>query len=97
LRVIAKKVLREFWVKHADSEQALKSWYLEASKAEWKNAHSVKEEYPKASILKNGRVVFDIVGGKYRLIVRINYQYQMVWIRFVGAHKEYDQINADTI
>jgi mRNA interferase HigB len=97
LRVIAKRTLREFWTSHADCEQQLKSWYQEAEKSGWKNTHEVKKEYPTASVLGNKRIVFNIKGNKYRLIVRINFQYQMMWIRFIGTHKEYDEIDAITI
>ena len=68
MRVIAKKILREFWKKHADSEQHLKTWYNEASKAIWNTPAEIKAEYTSASILKNGRAVFNICGNKYRLI-----------------------------
>jgi mRNA interferase HigB len=97
MRVVAKKILREFWKKHADSEDQLKTWYKEASKASWSNPSDIKDEYAKASILKGGRVVFNICGNKYRLIVDINYLRQWVFIRFIGTHSEYDNINADTI
>lgn len=97
LRVIAKKILRDFWESHADSEQQLKAWYHETSKAEWKNPNEIKQEYPSASILNNNRVVFNIKGNNYRLIVKVNYDYQMVWIRFIGTHSEYGKINANEI
>ena len=97
MRVIAKKILREFWEKHADSKEQLKTWYKEASKAFWKNPTDIKEEYAKASILKGGRVVFDICGNKYRLVVDINYLRQWVFIRFIGTHSDYDKIDANTI
>lgn len=97
MRVIAKKVLREFWVKHPDSEQQLKSWYQEAEDAEWKSPKDIKRDYPSASILPGNRVVFNIRGNHYRLIVRINYDYGMVWIRFIGTHFAYDKIDAKTI
>ena len=97
MRVIAKKILRDFWGKYTDSEQQLKTWHKEASKANWKNPNDIKGEYAKASILKSGRVVFDICGSNYRLIVDINYQRQWVFIRFVGTHKEYNKIDADKI
>ncbi|MFY0608113.1 MAG: type II toxin-antitoxin system HigB family toxin [Cyclobacteriaceae bacterium] len=97
MRVVAKKILREFWEKHADSEDQLKTWYKEASKASWDNPSDIKEGYAKASILKGGRVVFNICGNKYRLIVDINYLRQWVFVRFIGTHSEYDNINADTI
>lgn len=97
LRVIAKKILREFWQKHPDSEQQLKTWFQEASKAEWKTPRDIKRDYPTASFLADNRVVFNIKGNHYRLIVRLNYDYQMAWIRFVGTHAEYDKIDATKI
>ena len=97
MRVIARKILREFWVKHNDSEEPLKIWYKEASKATWNNPSNIKAEYVKASILKNSRVVFNICGNKYRLIVEINYKRQWVFIRFIGTHKDYDNIDANKI
>jgi len=97
LRVIAKKILREFWEKHSDSEDQLKTWCKEASKAKWTSPNDIKKEYPKASILKPGRVVFNICGNKYRLIARINYMRQWVFIRFIGTHKDYDNIDAEKI
>ena len=97
LRVIAKKILREFWTKYTDCEQQLKSWYREAEKSEWRNTHEIKKVYPTASVLGDNRVVFNIKGNNYRLIVRINFHYQMMWIRFVGTHKEYDRIDATKI
>lgn len=97
MRVVAKKILREFWEKHPDSEQQLKAWYKEASKASWHSPHNIKSEFPKASILKSGRVVFNICGNKYRLIVQLNYIRQWAFIRFIGTHKEYDNIDAENI
>jgi mRNA interferase HigB len=97
LRIIAKKILRNFWEAHVDSEQQLKSWYQETSKAEWRNPNEIKKEYPGASFLPENRVVFNIKGNHYRLIVKINYDYQMIWIRFIGTHSEYDKIEAKTI
>lgn len=82
---------------HEDSAQQLKSWFQEASNAEWKNSNEIKKVYPSASILKDNRIVFNIKGNTYRLIVRINYNYQMIWIRFIGTHAEYDKINANEI
>jgi len=97
MRVIAKKILREFWKKHSDSEEQLKTWYKEASKAKWANPSDIRKEYTKASILKGGRVVFNIYGNKYRLIVEINYKRQWVFIRFIGSHEDYDKIDANKI
>jgi len=97
LRIIAKKILRDFWEIHPDSEQQLKSWYQETVKSNWRTPNQVKKEYPSASFLADNRVVFNIKGNHYRLIVKINYDYQMIWIRFIGTHAEYDKINAKTI
>ena len=97
MRVIAKKILREFWDKYTDSEQQLKTWYTEASSAIWSSPNDIKKEYTRASILGNNRVVFDICGNKYRLIVKINYERKWVFIRFIGTHKEYDKIDAKNI
>ncbi|MDQ3109955.1 MAG: type II toxin-antitoxin system HigB family toxin [Bacteroidota bacterium] len=97
MRIIAKKILREFWNKHTDSEQQLKSWFQGVSAVKWKNPREIKVEYPSASFLAENRVVFNIKGNKYRLIVRINYDYQMVWVRFIGTHAEYDKIDATKI
>lgn len=97
MRVIAKKILREFWNKHANCEQQLKAWYKEAEKAEWTNIADLKRDYPSASILQDNRVVFNIKGNKYRLIVKINFHYCMMWIRFIGTHAQYDKIDASKI
>lgn len=97
MRVVAKKILRDFWEKHEDCEQQLKSWFREVQKSEWENPNQIKEEYPSASILNDNRIVFNIKGNNYRLIVKISFEYQIVWIRFVGTHGEYDKINANTI
>jgi mRNA interferase HigB len=95
VRVIAKKILREFWQKHSDCEQQLKSWYQETNNAEWKNPNDIKTEYPSASILNDNRIVFNIKGNNYRLVIKINYNYRIVWIRFIGTHPEYDKIDAN--
>ena len=97
MRIIAKKILRDFWTIHKDCEQQLKSWYQEASKAEWKNLNELKAEYPNASILSDNRVVFNIKGNTYRLIIKMNFDYQLIWIRFIGTHPEYDKIDATKI
>ncbi len=97
MRVIAKKILRDFWEKYNDSEQSLKTWYKEALKANWKSPNEIKNEYAKVSILKSGRVVFNICGNKYRLIVDINFDRRWIFIRFIGTHKEYEKVDANKI
>jgi len=96
-RIIAKRTLREFWENHADSEQYLKTWYETAKNSKWNSPNQVKMTYINASILKNNRVVFNIKGNSYRLIVKFNYVKQWAFIRFIGTHAEYDKINADKI
>lgn len=97
MRLIAKKTLRTFWEKHNDCEQQLLTWYKEAKEADWKSPSSIKREYPSASVLQDNRIVFNIKGNKYRLIVKFDYKYGWAWIRFIGTHSEYDKINANTI
>lgn len=97
MRIISKRVLRDFWLKHADSEQQLKAWFRETEKSAWNTIHDLKMEYPNASILKDNRIVFNIKGNTYRLIVKINFDYQISWIRFIGTHAEYDKVNANEI
>ena len=97
MRVISVKRLREFWEKHSDSEEALKAWYKEAKAAEWEKPADIKERYPSASFLAKSRVVFNIKGNHYRLVVVVRYEFGIVYIRFVGTHAEYDKIDAETI
>ncbi len=89
-RIVAKRTLREFWEKHSDSEQYLKTWYETTKNSNWKTPRDVKTTYINVSILKNSRVVFNIKGNSYRLIVKFNYERQWAFIRFVGTHSEYD-------
>lgn len=97
MRVIAKRILRDFWILHNDCEEQLKAWYNEVEKGGWNSPNDIKKEYPSASILKSNRAVFNIKGNNYRLITKINYDYKILWIRFIGTHEEYDKINAETI
>ena len=97
MRIIARKTLKEYWCREPSTEDALRAWYKEAERASWNNPTDIKERYRSASILKNNRVVFNICGNKYRLIVRINYEFKYVYIRFIGTHEEYDRINAEVI
>lgn len=97
MRIIAIKTLKDFWRKYPDSEEALKAWYAIAKKADWRTPSEVKEMYGNASILQEGRVVFNIAGNQYRLIVWINYPYRVVYVRFVGTYKQYNKIDAQEI
>lgn len=97
MRVVAKRTLRDFWTKHTDSEQQLRTWYKEAAKARWSSPNDIKRNYSKASILKGNRVVFNICGNKYRLVIKVNYLRQWVFVRFIGTHRDYNKINAEII
>lgn len=97
MRIIARKTLKNFWAAHADAEGPLKAWFQEASAATWKSFQDIKTRYRSADVLPDNRVVFDIKGNTYRLIVKIHYNKGIVYIRFIGTHAEYDKINAETI
>lgn len=97
MRVIAKRTLRGYWQTHPDAEEPLLAWFREAEAASWGSPAAVKATYRSASILAGNRVVFNIKGNRYRLVVRINYPYQVVYIRFVGTHREYDAIDAEKV
>ncbi|MDP1651351.1 MAG: type II toxin-antitoxin system HigB family toxin [Rhodocyclaceae bacterium] len=97
MRVIAVSHLRLFWEKNPDAEQHLKSWADEVKKASWSQPADIKDRYRNASILKNRRVVFNIKGNDYRLIVSVAYRYQAVYVKFIGTHAEYDTMDAETI
>ena len=97
MRVIAVSTLRDFWQRYPDAEQPLKAWYEEATTATWTQPADIKAQYRSASVLKNRRVVFNIKGSDYRLIVAVAYKLQVVYVKFVGTHKEYDALDAETI
>ncbi len=97
MRVIAVSTLRQFWEKHPAAEQSLKAWFDEASKATWEQPADIKMQYRSASVLKNRRVVFNIKGNDYRLIVAIAYRLGIVYVKFIGTHAEYDKIDAETV
>lgn len=97
MRILSRSTLREFWQSHPDAEEALKAWYYEASHARWQSPADIKSVHRNASILRGDRVVFNIKGNKYRLIVTIRYDIGIIFIRFIGTHTEYDKINAETI
>ncbi|ECT8547611.1 type II toxin-antitoxin system HigB family toxin [Salmonella enterica subsp. diarizonae serovar 48:i:z] len=97
MKIVSVKTLKDFWVKHPESEQQLKAWVDEARKADWKTPSDIKEMYRSASILKNRRVVFNIKGNDYRLIVSISYQRGWLFVKFISTHKEYDRVDAETV
>ena len=100
MRVIALSTLKAFWRDHAaylDAEGPCLAWYRDTIKADWQQPRDVKRQFGNASILRDGRVVFNIAGNKYRLVVWINYPYRVVYVRFIGTHAQYDAIDAQTI
>ncbi|MCU7373185.1 type II toxin-antitoxin system HigB family toxin [Paucibacter sp. O1-1] len=97
MRVIAVKQLRDFWLRHPDAEQALRAWFDEASKARWLTPQDIERAYASASFLAGRRVVFNIRGNQYRLVVAVAYRYEAVYIKFIGTHAQYDAIDAASI
>src|SRR4051812_41536228 len=97
MRIIAKSTLRDFWERFPDAEESLLAWYREAEKADWATPMKVKEQYGNASIVGHSRVIFNIKGNDYRLVVKINYIYRVVYVRFVGTHADYDNINVEEV
>ena len=97
MRIIARSALRDFWQSHADAEQPLKAWFQDVCSLNWTSPADVKTIYANASILPNNRVVFNIKGNNYRLVVHVRYDIGIVFIRFIGTHQEYDKIDATTI
>ena len=97
MNVIKRKKLADFWTKHPGSEGALKAWYKEATKSEWQGPADIKKRYCSADFLKDNRVVFNICGNNYRLVVKIAYKAKIVYIRFINTHAEYSKIDAEKI
>ncbi len=100
MRVIAVSRLKAFWnnhSEHAEAEGPTLAWYRDAQRANWAKPSDVKASFGNASILHNGRGVFNLGGNKFRLIVWINYPYRIVYIRFIGTHKQYDAVDAQTV
>jgi mRNA interferase HigB len=99
MRVIAKSTLKKFWERPScsDSRGALESWHQEAVRANWTSPQAVKDQYANASICGNNRVVFNVAGNKYRLVVEMQYRAGIAWVKFIGTHAQYDRINVETV
>lgn len=99
MRIIAFRTLREFFEKpeYSDSAIPLRAWFHDVKSANWKNSNELKKQYKNASIVGDGKVVFNSKGNDYRLVVSIDYEFQVIFIRFIGTHKQYDKIDAKTI
>lgn len=97
MRLISRRTLKDFWERHPDAQQSLQAWYADVKESRWKSPSDIKSVYRNASFVGNNRVVFNIKGNTYRLVVAIQYQFGIVYIRFVGTHEEYDRIDAATV
>lgn len=97
VRLIATSTLREFWLKHPDAEPSLSAWAAEASRAKWADTSDVKARYATASFVGKNRVIFNIAGNKYRLVVAMRYAEGIAYVCFIGTHAEYDAIDPETV
>ncbi len=97
MNVVTHRKLRAFWADHADAEGPLTAWFEIARRAQWTDGHAVRADFRSADFVGDDRVVFNIGGNKYRLIVRVSYVYKQVLVKFVGTHAEYDKIDASTV
>jgi len=97
MHVFVERTLRVYWESHAECRQPLRTWLKIVENCHWRTPQDIKEMFPKASILPDNRVVFNIVGGNYRLVVKINYERGWVFVRFIGTHAEYDKIDATEV
>jgi mRNA interferase HigB len=97
MKIVSVKILKDFWADNPNSEQHLKAWVDEVKQAQWLQPADIKGKYRSASVLKNRRIVFNIKGNDYRLIVAVAYKFGAVYIKFIGTHQQYDAIEADTI
>lgn len=97
MNVISKKTLILFYEKHPQAKTPLEVWHSDVRKAQWDSPEQIKREYSSTSFLRDNRVVFNIKGNDYRLIVHIDYKRKIVRVKFIGTHSEYDKINAEEI
>jgi len=97
MRIIAKRTLRTYWESEPRAEQPLKAWYSIAKKADWSSPADVKATFGNASIVGNDRVVFNVGGNRFRLILRFDYEHRIGFVRFVGTHAEYNAVDASSV
>lgn len=97
MRIIARRAFREFWTQHANAEQPLRAWFTEVKTASWKGPVDIKQRYSAASFVGADRVVFNIGGNEYRLVVAVRYNLGIVFIRFVGTHAAYRRIDVTKV
>ena len=97
MRIIARKTLKDFWERHSDAEQPLKTWFQEIENADWQSFNELKRQFKSASLIGNDRVVFNIKGNVYRIVVLVAFKQGKIFIRFIGTHHDYNIINAKTV
>ncbi|MDH5639962.1 MAG: type II toxin-antitoxin system HigB family toxin [Nitrospira sp.] len=97
MRIIAKRTLQDFWKRHPKAKGPLEAWHQEVAQADWASPSAVKAHFRSASVLQGNRVVFNVAGNQYRLVMKINYPYRVVYIRFIGTHAEYDAIDVTSV
>jgi mRNA interferase HigB len=97
MRIISRRLLKDFWTQHPQAEQPLRSWFEEAKHSQWKHPKDIKLLYRSADFLSGNKVIFNIGGNKYRLIVKINYEYGVIYTIFIGTHAEYDKVDVEKI
>lgn len=97
MRIISKKPLREFWERNADAANPLDNWHKAVRREEWDSPIDLLANHPNARIIGRDRAIFNIRGNRYRLVVGVNYQYKIVYVRFIGTHAEYNRIDAESV
>ena len=97
MRVVSERTLRAFWERHPTAEKPLQAWLAEVKRADWATPAQVKTRFPNASIIRDSRVVFNIGGTRFRLVVWINYAHQAVYVKWFGTHAEYDRIDVERV
>ncbi len=97
MQIIAKRTLRQFWERHPQAETPLKVWFAMVSKAEWSGPVDVRAMFGSADFVADNRVIFDIGGNKFRIVARVSYRFKRVLVKFIGTHREYDQINPEVV
>jgi mRNA interferase HigB len=97
MRILALSTLREYWEKNPQAKEPLQGWYVDVSRAQWNTPADIRAQFPKASFVANNRIVFNIHGNDYRLVVAVAYRFGMLFIKFVGTHQEYDKVNVATV
>jgi len=97
VNVVNRQTLKNYCLIHADACAALETWYKVAKKASWSNFNEVKEFYPSADQVADDRMVFNIKGNKYRLVVRFSFTYKVILIKWFGTHADYDKIEVDKV